>query len=104
MCDVCYKLHFYFIIFIWFTLIFQSQKHPALARRVIIVHLTGQKFEVFVDPCLTGRQLFDAVVTQTALDDFSFFGLTYLCGQLNFLYGEEEYMGGSGSKGRFVTL
>ncbi|XP_025086177.1 tyrosine-protein phosphatase non-receptor type 13-like isoform X6 [Pomacea canaliculata] len=57
----------------------ESQKHPALARRVIIVHLTGQKFEVFVDPCLTGRQLFDAVVTQTALDDFSFFGLTYLC-------------------------
>ena len=59
----------------------QSVKNPALARRVIIVHLTGQKFEAIVDPCMTGRQLFDAIVTHTALDDFFFFGLTYVCGK-----------------------
>ena len=38
-------------------------KNPALARRVMVVHLTGQKYEAIVDPCMTGRQLFDAVVT-----------------------------------------
>ncbi|XP_076444259.1 tyrosine-protein phosphatase non-receptor type 13-like isoform X5 [Babylonia areolata] len=57
----------------------ESIKNPALARRIIIVHLTGQKFEVIVDPCMTGRQLFDAVVTHIGLDDYYFFGLTYIC-------------------------
>lgn len=57
----------------------ESVKNPALARRVIVVHLTGQKFEAIVDPCMTGRQLFDAIVPYTALDDFYFFGLTYIC-------------------------
>ncbi|KAL8588982.1 hypothetical protein ACOMHN_065764 [Nucella lapillus] len=56
----------------------ESAKNPALARRIIIIHLTGQKLEAIVDPCMTGRQLFDAVVTHTALDDFFFFGLTYV--------------------------
>ncbi|XP_059138710.1 tyrosine-protein phosphatase non-receptor type 13-like isoform X2 [Physella acuta] len=54
-------------------------KNAASARKVIVVHLTGQRLEVVLDPSIMGRQLFDAVIPYLDLDDFFFFGLTYIC-------------------------
>ncbi|GFO18600.1 tyrosine-protein phosphatase non-receptor type 13, partial [Plakobranchus ocellatus] len=55
-----------------------SLKNATLARRVTVVHLTGEKFEVVLDPSSTARQLFDTVIPYLELDDFFFFGLTYV--------------------------
>ncbi|KAK0044239.1 tyrosine-protein phosphatase non-receptor type 13 [Biomphalaria pfeifferi] len=56
----------------------EGSRHATVARRVILVHLTGQKFEVLLDPSTTGRQLFDAIIPNLDLDDFYFFGFTYI--------------------------
>ncbi|CAL1543398.1 unnamed protein product [Lymnaea stagnalis] len=68
-----------------------SVKNAALARRVTVVHLTGQKLEVILDPSTTGRQLFDTVIPCLELDDFFFFGLTYICeGEHFFMDGDTK--------------
>ncbi|KAL5018640.1 hypothetical protein ScPMuIL_004362 [Solemya velum] len=56
----------------------ESMKNPAHARRVVVVLLTGQKLEVMCDPCTTGQQLFEAVVTHISLPEFFYMGLTYI--------------------------
>ncbi|XP_046560212.1 tyrosine-protein phosphatase non-receptor type 13-like [Haliotis rubra] len=56
----------------------ESLKNPSLARRVVIIHLTGQKLESTVDPSTTGRQLFDAVIAHLGIVEFFFFGLSYV--------------------------
>ncbi|RUS90593.1 hypothetical protein EGW08_001681 [Elysia chlorotica] len=55
-----------------------SLKNATLARRVTVIHLSGQKFEIVLDPSSTARQLFDTVIPYLELDDFFFFGLTYV--------------------------
>lgn len=55
-------------------------KNPAHARRVVVVLLTGQKLEVMCDPCTTGQQLFEAIVTHISLPEFFYLGLTYING------------------------
>ncbi|GFR71734.1 tyrosine-protein phosphatase non-receptor type 13 [Elysia marginata] len=55
-----------------------SLKNATLARRVTVIHLSGQKFEIVLDPSSTARQLFDTVIPYLELDDFFFFGLTYI--------------------------
>ncbi|XP_050390913.1 tyrosine-protein phosphatase non-receptor type 13 isoform X2 [Patella vulgata] len=56
----------------------ESLKNPSHARRVIIVHLTGQKYEVICDPSTNGRQLFDVLVTHIGLAEYYYFGLTFI--------------------------
>jgi hypothetical protein len=60
---------------------FQSSKNPSHARRVVVVLLTGQKLELMCDPCTTGQQLYETIVTHTGLPEFYFFGLTYISGK-----------------------
>ncbi|KAH9490224.1 hypothetical protein Btru_036087, partial [Bulinus truncatus] len=57
----------------------EGTKHALVSRRVVLVHLTGQKLDIMLDPSTTGRQLFDFVIPQLDLDDFYFFGFTYIC-------------------------
>jgi len=46
------------------------------------VLLNGQKLEAMVDPSTTGQQLYEAVVTEIELQEFYFFGLTYVSGKI----------------------
>ncbi|KAK3091931.1 hypothetical protein FSP39_023798 [Pinctada imbricata] len=56
----------------------ESLKNPSLARRVVVVLLTGQKLEAFVDPSTTGHQMFESIITHVELPEFFFFGLSYI--------------------------
>ena len=60
----------------------QSRKNPGRVTRVVIVLLNGQKLEAMVDPSTTGQQLYEAVVTEIELQEFYFFGLTYVSGKI----------------------
>lgn len=60
-------------------LVGESVKNPSHARRVIIVLLNGQKLEAMCDPSMTGKQIFNALISHMALDEIhQFFGLTYI--------------------------